>query len=179
MRTVFFLSSHSITVNGKKERKNCFVKCRTLDLFSIRLQLRWSLLIYLVFSECRINNKIPCICEKPCHLCEKVEAVGELSGVIFLPLGQHFFPAGNAVGSGAAQVLSAWQELWAQQSSAVLQQFAVRAVGWSQCLSLSYFSGTGPDQYCILSALSKPSREGNHSGAELCTFWSRSIPWQC
>lgn len=42
--------------------------------------------------------------------------------------------------------------------------------GWSRCLSLSYFSGTGPDQYCILSALSKPSREGNHSGAELCNL---------
>lgn len=49
-------------------------------------------------------------------------------------------------------------------------------VDWCQCLSLSYFSGTGPDQYCILSDLSKPSREGNHSGAELCTFWNRSIP---
>jgi len=52
-------------------------------------------------------------------------------------------------------------------------------VDWRRCLSLSYFSGTGPDQYCILSDLSKPSREGNHSGAELCTFWNRSIPWQC
>lgn len=48
-------------------------------------------------------------------------------------------------------------------------------VASTQCLSASYFSGTGPDQYCILSGRSKPSREGNHRGAGLCTFWKRSI----
>ena len=53
-----------------------------------------------------------------------------------------------------------------------------RLAASSQGLSVSYFSGAGPDQYCILSDLSKPSGEGNHQSVAPCSFWSRSIPRQ-
>lgn len=53
-----------------------------------------------------------------------------------------------------------------------------RLAACSQGLSVSYFAGAGPDQYCILSDLSKPSGEGNHPSVAPCSFWNRSIPRQ-
>lgn len=45
-----------------------------------------------------------------------------------------------------------------------------RLVAWSQGLSVRSFSGTGPDQYCILSDCSQPSGEDTHPTAAPCTL---------
>lgn len=71
-----------------------------------------------------------------------------------------------------ALMLDAWQR------GRLCNSLFSRLVASSQGLSVSCFSGTGPDQYCILSDLSKPSGEGNHYSGPPCTFLSRSILWQ-
>lgn len=166
-------------MNGKKQRENCFVKCRTSDLFSVKLQLRQSLLIYTIFPESRIIIKYP-TSPRSLMVLEWKKMGTEVFRCYILASGQHYFSATNAVGSGVAHaLLSANRNCVSNRAGLFCNSLLSELVNCSQCLSLSYFSGTGPDQYCILSDLSKPSREGNHSGAELCSFWNRSIPWQC
>lgn len=74
--------------------------------------------------------------------------------------------------TASALMLDAWQ------TGPLCNSLFSRLVASGRGLSASYFSGTGPDQYCILSDLSKPSGEGNHRRGAPCTFWSRSILWQ-